>query len=165
MSITMIACTDINNGIGDADGNLLFHIERDMKHFKSATSGKHVVMGRKTWDSLPKKPLPKRKNYVLTMDEKFEAEGATILRSIDEVLELGKKHEVFVIGGGEIYGQLIDDADRLMMTHVHVVDNNARVHFPDYDLKQWKLIKAHKVEDDENHDFTYTFANYKRRDT
>jgi dihydrofolate reductase len=161
--ITLIACVDMNNAVGDGEGNLLFNLPRDMKHFKAVTSGKIVVMGRKTWDSLPKKPLEKRKNYVLTMDKKFEPVGAKVLHDIDEVLELGKKHDVFVIGGGEIYHQLIDDADRLILTHVHTVHPRGRVHFPDYDAKTWKMEgKPKKNEADDKHKHSYTFAVYNR---
>lgn len=162
--ITLIACLDMNNGIGDGEGNLLFKLPRDMQHFKSATSGKIVVMGRKTWDSLPRKPLEKRKNYVLTMDESFSPVGAKVIHDISEVIKLGKTHDVFVIGGGEIYHQLIDEADRLMLTHVHIVNQEARVHFPDYGAKEWKLIgKPVKNEADEKHPFSYTFATYMRK--
>lgn len=161
--ITLVACIDMDNGIGDGEGNLLFSLPRDMKHFKSITTGKIVVMGRKTWDSLPKKPLEKRKNYVLTMDESFEPVGAKVLHDISEVLELGKKHDVYVIGGGEIYYQLIDDADRLMLTHVHTLHPDAKVHFPDYDNKTWKMEgKPKKNEADDKHKFSYTFATYNR---
>lgn len=161
--ITLIANIDMNNGIGDGDGNLLFKMPRDMQHFKSATSGKIVVMGRKTWDSLPRKPLEKRKNYVLTMDEDFKPFGAKVIHSIDEVLKLGKTHDVFVIGGGELYFQLIDDADRLMITHVHTISPDAKVHFPDFGAKDWKIVgKPLKNEADKNHPFSYTFATYMR---
>lgn len=162
--ITLIACMDMNNGIGDGDGNLLFKLPKDMAHFKSTTSGKIVVMGRKTWDSLPKKPLEKRKNYVLTMNETFNPVGAKVIHSIEEVLELGKKHDIYVIGGGEIYYQLIDDADRLMITFVHTLNFNAKVHFPDFDTKQWKPIgNPIKHEADEKHPFAFSFMTYERK--
>ena len=161
--IILVACTEINLGIGDAEGNLLFDLPRDMSRFKSITSGKHVVMGRKTWDSLPNKPLPKRKNYVLTHDESFEVKGKTqVLHSIEEVIELGKKKDIYVIGGGEIYKQLIDHADKLIMTHVHTVDLRARVFFPDFDTDQWKITESKKQEADEKHKHSFTFATYKR---
>ena len=163
MSITLIACLDMNNGIGDGEGNLLFNLPRDMQHFKTVTSGKIVVMGRKTWDSLPKKPLEKRKNYVLTMDESFSPVGAKVLHNIDEVLELGKKHDVYVIGGGEIYYQLIDDADRLMITHVHTINHNAKVHFPDFGVRDWKITSMTKNDADEKHQYSFTFATYERK--
>lgn len=154
----------MNNGIADGKGNLLFNLPKDMQHFKSATSGKTVVMGRKTWDSLPVKPLPKRKNFVVTMDEEFSPEGATTLYSIDEVLELGKKQDIYVIGGGEIYYQLIDDADRLLITHVHTINQDARVHFPDFGFKEWDMIgKPTKHEADDKHKHSFSFAEYKRK--
>ncbi|GIN66312.1 dihydrofolate reductase [Bacillus sonorensis] len=162
--ITLVACLDMNFGIGDGDGNLLFSLPRDMKHFRSVTSGKIVVMGRKTWDSLPKKPLEKRKNYVVTMDESFDPVGAKVLHSIDEVLELGRKHDIYVVGGGEIYYQLIDDADRLIITHVHTISNKARVHFPDFDAKEWRMVgEPVKNEADENHPYSFSFATYERK--
>lgn len=160
--ITLVACIDMNNGIADEEGNLLFDLPRDMKHFKSITSGKIVVMGRKTWDSLPKKPLPKRKNYVLTMNEDFNPIGAKVLRSIDEVKELGKKHDVYVIGGMEIYYQTIDFADRLMLTQVHKVKENAKYFFPDFDVVDWTQKSMTMNKQDKEHDYSFAFATYER---
>lgn len=160
--ITLVACIEMNNGIGDEDGNLLFNLPKDMKHFKSVTSGKIVVMGRKTWDSLPKKPLDKRKNYVLTRDNSFSANGAKVIHSIDDVLKLSKTHDVFVIGGGEIYSQLMPYADKMILTHVHIVDGKARTYFPDYDWKDWKQTSKVKHEADEKHLHSFTFATYER---
>lgn len=162
MAITIIACIDMNNGLGDENGNLLFKLPKDMKHFKSVTSGKVVVMGRKTWDSLPKKPLEKRKNYILTRDESFNVEGAKVINSIDDVLTLSKTNDVMVIGGGEVYEQFLPHADKMILTHVHVVDGKARTFFPNYDYKDWKIqpniTKKHKA--DENHEHDFTFATY-----
>lgn len=163
MSITLVACIDMNFGIGDSEGNLLFDLPKDIQHFKSITTGKTVVMGRKTWDSLPKKPLPKRKNYILTKDENFQPEGnAKVLHSIEEVLEISKSKEVFIIGGGEIYKQFMPYADRLIITHVHVVNFSGRVFFPDIDYKEWNVDSMVKNEEDENHEHSFTFANYSR---
>ncbi|MFQ3543679.1 dihydrofolate reductase [Halobacillus rhizosphaerae] len=163
MSITLIACTDMNNGIGTGE-KLLFNLPKDMKHFKAVTTGKTVVMGRKTWESLPAKPLPKRKNYVLSMDEDFVAEGATVIDSIEAVLELAKNKEVFIIGGSEIYFQTIDDADKLMITHVHTFGNHATRHFPDIDVKQWKLVSVKEHKADKEHAHNFTFATYERKE-
>lgn len=163
MGIILIAVVDMNLGIGDGKGNLLFDLPRDMKHFKDITTNKTVVMGRKTWESLSVRPLPKRKNYVLTMNEEYEAEGATVLHDIQEVLDLAKTKDVYVIGGAELYYQLIDDADELIITHVHVVDFNAKVHFPDFGHKDWAIQKgfiAHKADEENEHDLV--FAHYKR---
>lgn len=162
--ITMIVATDINYGIGNKKGELLFNLPNDMAHFKSVTSGKHVVMGRKTWDSLPLKPLPKRKNYVLTHDENFEVKGKTqVLHSIDEVLELAKKREIFIIGGGEIYKQFMPYADRLIMTHVHTIDLEARVFFPDFNIHEWTMSRAKKNEIDDKHKYSFTITTYDKR--
>lgn len=162
--ITMIVATDINYGIGNKKGELLFDLPNDMSHFKSVTSGKHVVMGRKTWDSLPQKPLPKRKNYVLTHDKDFEVKGKTqVLHSIDEVLELAKKREIFIIGGGEIYKQFLPYADRIIMTHVHTIDLEARVFFPDFNIHEWTMSRAKKNEIDDKHKYSFTITTYDKR--
>lgn len=165
MAIIMVAVADINNGIGDADGNLLFNLPKDMKRFKELTVNKHIVMGRKTWDSLQKKPLPKRKNYILTTNEDFKAEGrAKVLHSIEEVLEMSKKGDVYICGGGELYYQFMPYADTLYLTHVHTIDFKARTFFPEVSPKEWKLTKAVKHEPDEKNPHSFTFAEYNRKD-
>lgn len=162
MTISLIACVDINNGIGTADGRLLFNLPKDMAHFKSITSGKIVVMGRKTWDSLPKKPLEKRKNYILTHDKSFSPIGAKVVYSVDDVLKLSKNHDVFICGGGELYEQFIDYADKLIITHVHVIHDNAKVFFPEFSHRDWRLVKSQKHEADDKHLSSFTFATYER---
>lgn len=164
MSIIMIACLDMNFGIGDDKGNLLFDLPKDMEHFKSITTGKTVVMGRKTWDSLPVKPLPKRKNIVLTKDESFKVEGnAKVVNSIEEVLELSKSKDIYIIGGAEIYNQFMPHADKLILTHVHSVNFSGRVFFPEYDMQEWIPVgKFQKHEVDEKHLHSFTFATYER---
>jgi dihydrofolate reductase len=156
----------MKSGIGTDNGELLFNLPKDMNHFKSATSGKIVVMGRKTWDSLPKKPLVKRKNYVLSNDVGFNPIGAKVISSIDEVVKLGETHDVFVIGGGSIYEQLIPYADRLMLTQVHAFNFSATVFFPDFSPKEWKIVKGSmkKHEQDSTHEHSFTFATYLRND-
>lgn len=158
----MIAMVDMADGIGDENGNLLFNIPRDMAHFKKTTKGKKVVMGRKTWDSLPKKPLKHRENYVLTNNKDFKANGATVIHSVDEVLELAKDEEVFVIGGGMIYSQLLPYADKLILTHVHSFNFRARVFFPNITHKEWKVEIVEKFEETEKHP-SFTFATYTRK--
>lgn len=165
MSLIMIACIDMNDGIGNAFGDLLFELPRDMARFKSITTGKHVVMGRRTWDSLPVKPLPKRKNYVLTRDESFEIEGKTkVLHSTDEVLQLSKSKDVYIIGGGEIYKEFMPYADKLILTYVHSVNPTARVFFPEFKLDDWQVDGdgMRKQEQDEKHAHSFTFVTYNR---
>lgn len=116
--ISMIVCTDTNGGIG-VKNDLLFNIKDDMKFFRETTVNKKVVMGYNTWVSLPKKPLPKRENYVL-YDGDEEIEGATILRNWDEVIELGKENHVFLIGGAMVYNDALklDIVDEAFVTWV-----------------------------------------------
>ena len=103
--IKMIVCVDVNGGIG-RENDLLFNIKEDMKFFKETTTGHKVVMGYNTWLSLPRKPLPNRENYVL-YDGEEEIEGATVLRSMEEVIELGKNYDIFIIGGAMVYNNII----------------------------------------------------------
>lgn len=162
--IILVACTDMNDGIGRDNGELLFDLPKDMKHFKSITTGKHVVMGRLTWDSLPVKPLPKRKNYVLTDNKNFEVDGNTkLVHSIEEVLELAKNKDVYIIGGGHVYYQFMPYADKLIITHVHHIDHTATVYFPDIDRDVWKPTSLQKNEADENHAHSFTFTTYEKR--
>lgn len=167
MAIILIALTDIENGIGDGEGHLLFQVPNDMKRFKELTTNKCVVMGRKTWESLPIRPLPKRKNYVLTSDPDYKVDGLTmILRSVDEVLELAKSRDVFVAGGGEVYSQLMPFADKMELTHVHDIHTGAQVFFPEIDVREWKLVKVKEhpasTKEGDKHP-SYTFATYERK--
>ncbi len=161
--ITLISAQDLKGGIGTENNELLFHLPKDLRYFKSVTTGKIVVMGRKTWDSLPKRPLEKRKNYVLTRDESFSHVGAKAIHSIEEIVELGKKHDIYVIGGGEVYEQLLPYADRMMITHVHYSHPLAEVFYPDYDTKEWTPLPFTKHEADEEHPHSFTFATYERK--
>lgn len=165
MSITLVACLDLNNGIGNENNDLLYKLPRDLKHFNSITTGRICVFGRKTFESLPKKPLPKRKTYVLTMNENYNSPiGVKVIHSIEAILELAKTNDIFVCGGGELYYQLIDDADRLLITHVHHMHPEARVHFPDFDAKKWKIVSMTKNEADEKNPHSFTFAEYIRKE-
>lgn len=162
MNITLVACLDMNFGIGNEEGELLYNIPKDMKNFKAITTGKVVVMGRKTWDSLPKKPLPKRKNYVLTRDKEFSHIGAKVIHSIEDVLKLAKTNEVMVIGGGNVYEQLLPYANRMILTHVHEVNIEARVFFPQYEDKEWTPTSLVKHEATGGFP-SFTFATYVRK--
>lgn len=163
--ITMIACVDINNGIGNSEGGLLFKIEEDLKHFKSVTSGKIVVMGRKTWVSLPKKPLEKRKNYILTRDKSFQPIGAKVVHSVEEVLKLSKKNDVFIIGGGEVYELFLEYADKIILTHVHTTHPDVAVKFPEISPKEWKIKSSqhHTIDDPFRLLDSYSFTYYEKK--
>lgn len=128
------------NGVIGRDGGLPWHISSDLRRFKEITMGKPVIMGRKTWESLPKRPLPGRRNIVITRQAGYVAEGAEIVRGIGESLALcAREPEVSVIGGGEIYTLFWPLAHRLYLTEVDLeVDGDA--HFPAVDESQWREV-------------------------
>ncbi|MBQ9587899.1 MAG: dihydrofolate reductase [Bacteroidales bacterium] len=117
-NLSIIVAIAQNNAIGK-DNNLLWHISDDLKRFKAITSGHTVVMGRNTWNSLPRRPLPKRRNIVLTHDLSFSEPGAEVAHSIAAVLDMVRgEEEAFIIGGAEIYRQFLPFARRLYVTWV-----------------------------------------------
>ena len=137
--LSLIAAISENNCIGK-NNTLPWNIPEDMKHFKDITSGNVVLMGRNTWESIPEKfrPLPNRKNIVVTRKENYVVpEGVELYSSIEEPLDKYKKENLFVIGGASIYKQTIDKADTLYITEVHrQVDGDA--FFPEIDKQVWQ---------------------------
>jgi dihydrofolate reductase len=127
------------NGIIGAQGRIPWRIPADMKHFKAVTMGKPCIMGRKTWECLPKKPLPGRTNIVITRDPKFRAEDAIVVHTLDDALsraEAEAPQELAVIGGAEIYRVALTHARRIHLTEVHAhFDGDAAM--PPFDLLEW----------------------------
>lgn len=161
-----IAAVSLDWGIGK-DNNLLFHIGEDMKRFRALTTGGTVIMGRKTLDSMPGgKPLPRRRNIVLTRQEDFAREGVEVARSLEEVLRLtaGEDPEkVWVIGGGEIYRQLLPYCRLCWLTRVYARPESA-VFFPDLDtLPQWQVLRSGAIVSDGTWD--YQFIEYINRES
>ncbi len=153
--IALIAAISENNCIGKS-GTLPWYIPEDLKRFKNITTGHTVVMGRKTWESIPEKfrPLPNRKNIVITRNTDYPVpEGVILYHSVEEVL----KHEegdIMVIGGAEIYAQSIGHADMLYITHIRTVIEDGTAFFPAIDPTIWKESER---EDHERFSFvTYT---------
>ncbi len=132
--ITIIAAYDEERGIGK-DNTLPWHIPADLAFFKRTTLGHPIVMGRKTYESLPKRPLPGRVNLVVTSGE---ITGVECFSSIRDAIDMAKLHfdEIFIIGGQSIYEQTIDQADRMLLTHV-TGKHEANFFFPDFDHKRW----------------------------
>jgi dihydrofolate reductase len=126
------------NGVIGKDGAIPWRIADDLRRFKRLTVGKTVVMGRKTWDSLPRKPLPDRGNVVVTRQADWAADGAVRASSLDEALtKAGSAAEVMVIGGGEIYREALRRADRIELTKVHrAFDGDARFAFDENDWRE-----------------------------
>ncbi len=160
-TLSIIVAAAENMAIGK-DNDLLWHISADLKRFKALTSGHTVVMGRRTLDSLPKKPLPNRRNIVLTHDEGFAFPGVEVAHSIAELLQmLAKDGEVFVMGGATIYQQLLPYADKLYVTWVHS-SFEADVFFPAIDEKHFRLLQSTAPVQDEAFGLTYHYADYER---
>ena len=159
----MIVNVDKNWAIG-LGSKLLVRIPQDMKYFRSMTTGHVVVMGRKTLESFPEsKPLPNRVNIVLTRDQGYQAPGALVVHSMEELKEELKKYpgeEIFVIGGGQIYRELLPLCDKAYVTKVDRAFD-ADVYFPDLDQDpQWKMTKV--SEEQTYFDLEYVFAVYER---
>ena len=161
--ISIIVAIAENYAIGKK-GDLLCHMPEDLKHFKQVTSGKTVLMGERTFFSLPKHPLPNRRNIVLTDVPGKTFEGAEAVYSLEELCaKVSPEEEAFVIGGGMVYRQMIPLADKLYITHIHHSWPDADTFFPEINPAVWKQLSAERHPADENNPFDYTFAEYGRR--
>lgn len=154
------------NGVIGKDNDLVWQLPNDMKYFVDKTRGRHVIMGRKNYDSIPDKfrPLPNRPNLILTRQTNFEAEGCTILSSLDEALAMAEdagEHEAFIIGGAQIYELGLDLADRMYITEVHA-PFDGDTHFPDFDKTLWKEASREHHPKDNRHDYSFDFVIYER---
>lgn len=146
--IAFVVAIAENNVIGKG-GGLPWRITGDMAHFKSVTMGKPVIMGRKTWESLPRKPLPGRPNIVVTSNRKFKAEGAEVTDDLGQALMLARKHaaklnvdEISVIGGAQIYEALLGKADRIYLTEVHFAPEGDALF--DLDRSHWREVSRER---------------------
>ena len=162
--ISIIVAVAENYAIGKK-GDLLCHMPADLKHFKEITSGHTVMMGERTFLSLPKHPLPNRRNIVLTDVQGKTFEGAETVYSMEELRAKSEElsEEAFVIGGGMVYKQAMEFADKLYITHIHHSWPDADTFFPEIDPAVWKQISAERHSADENNPYDYTFAEYGRR--
>ena len=158
--ITLIVAAAENNAIGK-NKKMLWHLPNDFKYFKKNTLEHSVVMGRKTFVSIGK-PLPERRNIILTRDMNYSHEEVDVANSVQEVLNYCRdEREIFIIGGAEIYKQTLPLADKILLTRVHTsIDGDA--YFPELLDHEWRLVSAEKHEKDEKHAFDYTFEVYER---
>jgi dihydrofolate reductase len=141
-TLSLIAALDRERAIGRA-GGLLWHEPEDQRHFRRATMGCPVIMGRKTWDSLPARfrPLPGRRNVVVTRNPDWKADGAQTVASLDAALRLGADAaKVFVIGGGELYALALPLADELVLTEIDASFDGADAHFPAWSAREFEPI-------------------------
>jgi dihydrofolate reductase len=160
--ISIIVAVSEDWGIG-INNELLWHISEDLKRFKRLTSGNTVIMGKRTWESLPRKPLPGRKNIVLTDDKTETIENAVTAYSIEDSLnKCEKNEEIIVMGGGSIYRQFLPIADKLYITHVHK-KAPADIYFPEIDLKIWKITEKEVFKTDDKESIPYTYTIYEKK--
>ncbi len=161
--ISIIVAVSEDWGIGK-DNELLWHIPEDLKRFKRLTKGNTVIMGKKTWESLPNRPLPGRQNIVLTDIPDETIDDSVTAYSINDALsKCNPAAEIFIIGGGSIYRQFMPIADRLLITHVHKAAP-ADIFFPEVDLKIWEIAEKEEFMISEDNKIPYTYTTYKRRD-
>ncbi|PZU90789.1 MAG: dihydrofolate reductase [Chryseobacterium sp.] len=159
--ITLVAAIGNNNALGK-DNQLIWHLPKDLKHFKTITENHPVIMGRKTFDSIGK-ALPNRTNIVVSRKENWFQEGILIVSTLKEALKFAKKidENVFVIGGGEIYKQTIELADKLEITQVDN-DFEADTFFPRIDLKIWQKTDEECHQKDEKNEYDFCFQTYEK---
>lgn len=159
--ITLIAAVAENNALGN-DNKLLWHLPDDFKRFKTITSGHYIIMGRKTFESFPN-TLPNRTHVIITRQKDFTFKNCIVVDSLQKAIVVcPKDEEIFIIGGGEIYNQSIDIADKLDITRVHHIFE-ADTFFPEIDLNKWKLTSSEFHSKDEKHQFDFTFETYLRK--
>ena len=160
--LSLIAAVARNRVIG-MDNALLWHLPEDMRHFRETTRGKPVIMGRKTWESLPEsfRPLPGRLNIVVSRNPAYQAPGATLVGSVDEAIRCaGEAKEIFVIGGEELYRQAMPRADRLYLTEIDA-EFSGDAFFPEVSEQEWQEVSRRAQEGDALPAFS--FVTYQRR--
>ena len=158
--VSIIVAIAQNGTIGDKN-SLLWHIKEDMRFFRTTTSGHAVIMGRKTFESLGSKPLPKRKNIVITRAER-DFEGAFTAHSLQEAIAMAEgDEEIFIIGGAQIYAEALSVADRMYITRVER-DYEGDTSFPEIDYAKWQLVSEERYERGEEFDAPFAFLCYDR---
>ncbi|MDO9453490.1 MAG: dihydrofolate reductase [Stagnimonas sp.] len=161
-SLNLIVAHDETLLIG-RDGDLPWRLPNDLKHFKALTLGQTVLMGRKTWESLPRRPLPGRENRVLTRDAQYQAEGATVFTALDAALGAPPQGALFVIGGAALYALCLPRAQRLHITVVH--DRaDGDTYFPPYAVSEYREIAREDHPADATHRVAYSFVTLERLD-
>lgn len=160
--ISIIVAIAENLAIGK-NNDLLWHIPADLKRFKKITLGHSVIMGKKTYDSLPVKPLPGRKNIIITDDPQDQFPDCIKVHSIEEALaQVNPEEESFIIGGASVYRQFLPLAERLYLTLIHK-DFDGDVFFPGIDYMEWQLQSQEDFPFDEQLGFSYSYATYQKK--
>ena len=158
--ITIIAAAGENNSLGK-DNDLVWHLPDDFKRFKELTSGNHILMGRKTFETFPK-PLPNRKHLIITRQDNYSVpENCFVFDAIQSAIDFTDNQDIWIIGGGEIYKQSMEIADRIELTRVHS-EFEADTFFPEIG-EEWELVSEEYHPSDERHKYDFTYLTYDRR--
>ena len=162
-NVSIIVAVAQNNAIGFKN-QLLYRLPNDLKRFKALTTGHTIIMGRKTFESLPKGALPNRRNIVLTRQEGVHYENAECYRSLEEALmQCDYTEDLYIIGGGELYKQTLGLAARIHLTIVDDTPTEADAFFPELNPAEWEEVMREEHPADEKHAHAYTFIDLKRR--
>ncbi len=158
--LSIIVAAAENNAIGK-DNQLLWHLPNDLNFFKRTTTGHSLIMGRKTLESFGR-PLPNRRNIIITRQSDYQCNGAEVVHSLEEALALCQGEQIVFIGGGsEIYRQALPLVDQVLLTRVHAVLEGDSF-FPELDMNEWQLVSSEPHPADERHAYAYTFMVYER---
>lgn len=166
MTITMIAAMARNRVIGIENG-MPWHLPAEMAHFRRSTLGKTVVMGRKTFESFGSRPLPKRRNVILTRSHDFAPESCEVVHSVEEAIatygrDFAESDELMIIGGTEIYNQFLPYADKLLLTEVDAyIDGDA--FFPHFSSEEWTVASREPYAKDEKNAYDFVIVTYVRK--
>ena len=144
-------------------GDLLCHLPADMKHFKEVTMGHSIIMGRKTFESFPRRPLPGRQNIVITRNADWQYPGVTVVHSLDEAIASAETDIVFIIGGAQVYEQALPRVDVLHLTLIHARWASADAFFPALNMDQWQEVSREHHESDHRNAYEFDFITLKRR--
>jgi dihydrofolate reductase len=164
ITLSLLVAADEHNVIGK-NNQLPWHLPNDLKYFKNLTWGLPIVMGRKTFESIGK-PLPGRKNIVITRNKDYQADGVEVVHQIENAIEVARQagaREVFVIGGAEIFNSVFGKTDRIYLTRIHH-RFEGDVFFPEVNESTWRLVKQHENQPDEKNKYAYTFQVWERKE-
>ena len=163
MALSAIVVIADDGAIGK-DNGLLCHLPADLKHFKSITMGHTIIMGRRTFEALPKGALPGRENIVVSRNADYRAEGAKVCTSIEQaVAEASMPGECFIIGGAQLYASTIAQVDKLYLTAIHAHFDDADAYFPAINPDEWTEIDREDHQADEKNRYDYSFVTLKRK--
>jgi len=161
--ISLIAAIGKNNELGK-DNSLVWNMPTDLKYFRAKTKGHTVIMGRKTFEAIGR-PMPERRNIIITRDKTYKKDGIEVVHSLQEALRLAQgdnEDEIFVIGGEEIFKQAMDIADRLYITHIDATDKEADTFFPEIIPILWNEVSHEEHKKDDKNPYDYTFSVYEK---